>query len=229
MTFAVDVRAATKTYGAGATAFQALRGVDFAVAPGELVLLSGPSGSGKTTLLSLIGGLLRPTTGSVRLLGRDVTGWDDTALAAFRARHVGFVFQAFNLLRSLSAGENVASMLELRGAPRAAALREARDLLAEVGLGGRFDAMPSDLSGGERQRVAVARALGGSPELILADEPTASLDAKSGRAVAELLLRLSRERGRTVIVVTHDPRIRDLGDRIVALEDGRVVSMEVPA
>jgi putative ABC transport system ATP-binding protein len=221
----VDARGVTKTFGAAGTAYQALRGVDLTVARGEVVLLWGPSGSGKTTLLSIVGGTLRATGGQVTVLGRELGGLSEAGLARFRAAHVGFVFQAHNLLAALDARDNVATMLELRGASRRQALREADALLDDVGLGGRGSALPAELSGGMRQRVAVARALAGSPELLLADEPTAALDAHNGLAVAELLARLARQRGRTVVIVTHDPRITHVGDRRVSLEDGRVTGV----
>jgi putative ABC transport system ATP-binding protein len=218
----IELRAVTKTYGSGATAYQALRGVDFAARPGEFVMLSGPSGSGKTTLLSIIGCVLSPTSGEVRLFDRDVSRTKESALPALRLAYVGFVFQGHNLLASSTASENVALPLELRGRSRRQARRESEELLERVGMGHRLDHKPRDLSGGERQRVAIARALAGSPPLVLADEPTAALDAANGRKVTELLRALAREHGHTVLVVTHDNRIFDLADRIVHIEDGLI-------
>jgi putative ABC transport system ATP-binding protein len=218
----VDVRGVTKTYGTGATAYQALRGVDFSAAPGELVMLSGPSGSGKTTLLSIIGCVLTATSGHVTLFGRQVTGRRESALPALRLAHVGFVFQGANLLASLPILENVALPLELRGRSVREARREAGELLGRVGLGDRLASRPAELSGGERQRVAIARALAGSPPLVLADEPTAALDATNGQRVIELLRALAKTHGHTVIVVTHDSRIYHLADRIVHIEDGTI-------
>ena len=218
----VDVRGVTKTYGTGATAYQALRGVDFSAAPGELVMLSGPSGSGKTTLLSIIGCVLTATSGHVALFGQQVTGRRESALPALRLAYVGFVFQGANLLASLPTLDNVALPLELRGRSARDARREAGELLGRVGLGDRLASRPAELSGGERQRVAIARALAGSPPLVLADEPTAALDATNGQRVTELLRALAKTHGHTVIVVTHDSRIYHLADRIVHIEDGAI-------
>jgi putative ABC transport system ATP-binding protein len=216
----VSLSAVTKTYGSGAVAYQALRGVDFSARPGEFVMLSGPSGSGKTTLLSILGCVLSPTSGDVHLFGQRVSGRRESELPALRLAYVGFVFQGSNLLVSLSARENVALPLELRGRSARDARREADELLARVGLGDRAGSKPRDLSGGQRQRVAIARALAGSPPLILADEPTGALDATNGLLVTELLRTLAKEHGHTVIVVTHDNRIFHLADRIVHIEDG---------
>jgi putative ABC transport system ATP-binding protein len=218
----IELRSVTKTYGTGATAYQALRGVDLRAEPGEFVMLSGPSGSGKTTLLSIIGCVLSATSGEVRLFDRDVSRAKESALPALRLAYVGFVFQGHNLLASSTACENVALPLELRGTSRREARRQAEALLTRVGVGHRMNNKPRDLSGGERQRVAIARALAGSPPLVLADEPTAALDATNGRKVTELLRTLAKEQGRTVLVVTHDNRIFDLADRIVHIEDGLI-------
>jgi putative ABC transport system ATP-binding protein len=218
----VELRGVTKTYGTGATAYQALRGVDFVARPGEFVMLSGPSGSGKTTLLSIIGCVLSPTSGVVHLFDRDVSRMKESELPALRLAYVGFVFQGNNLLAASTAAENVALPLELRGSPVREARREANDLLARVGLGHRANHKPRDLSGGERQRVAIARSLAGRPPLVLADEPTAALDAANGRNVTELLRTLAKEHGHTVLIVTHDNRIFDLADRIVHIEDGLI-------
>lgn len=219
--FAVRGRALTKTYGTGPTAYEALRGVDFDVRRGEFVLLSGPSGSGKTTLLSIVGCVLSATSGSLELMGRTVSDLPESALPALRIAHIGFIFQGHNLIASLSARENVALMLQMRGYARKTALAEADTLLVRVGLDGKGDNKPGDLSGGQRQRVAVARAVAGRPPLVLADEPTASLDARSGLLVTELLKGMAREDGTTVVVVTHDSRIFHLADRLLHLEDGR--------
>jgi putative ABC transport system ATP-binding protein len=218
----VELRGVTKTYGTGATAYQALRGVDLVARPGEFVMLSGPSGSGKTTLLSIIGCVLSPTSGVVRLFDQDVSKTKESALPALRLAYVGFVFQGNNLLAASTAAENVALPLELRGCSPREARRQANELLVRVGLGHRSEQKPRDLSGGERQRVAIARALAGGPPLILADEPTAALDAANGRNVTELLRTLAKEHGHTVLVVTHDNRIFDLADRIVHIEDGLI-------
>jgi putative ABC transport system ATP-binding protein len=219
---AVDARAVSKSYGAGALSFLALKGVDFSVRRGEFVMLVGPSGSGKTTLLSILGCVLTPTSGALSLFGRSVTDAPASALPTLRLQNIGFIFQGHNLVAGLTAAENVELLLELRGRSRAASRREAMELLSAVGLADKAERKPSDLSGGQRQRVAIARALAGSPPLILADEPTASLDAQSGLMVTALLRQLATERGHTVVVVTHDNRIFHLADRIVHIEDGQI-------
>jgi putative ABC transport system ATP-binding protein len=219
---AIDVRNVTKTYGAGATAFQALRGVDFQVAPGEFVMLSGPSGSGKTTLLSILGCVLTASTGTVILEGEDISKAPESVLPRLRLAYVGFVFQTHNLIASLSAHDNVSMLLEMRGWSRRDARAEAKRLLEEVGLGDKLESLPRDLSGGQRQRVAIARALAGAPPILLADEPTAALDAQNGLQITQMLRTLAKEHGHTVVVVTHDNRIFHLADRIVHIEDGLI-------
>ena len=221
-TNAIEVRDLTKTYGAGNTAYQALKGVDFVASPGEFVMLSGPSGSGKTTLLSILGCVLTPTSGDVKLLGEDISHAQEKDLPRLRLSYVGFVFQSHNLIEALSARDNIALLLEFRGGSRRDATREAVRLLESVGLADKVDAKPRDLSGGQRQRVAIARALAGAPPILLADEPTAALDAHNGYAVTEVLRALAREHGHTVVVVTHDSRIFHLADRIVYIEDGLI-------
>lgn len=223
MNLAIDARGITKTYGQGATAFQALKGVDLQVAPGEFLMLSGPSGSGKTTLLSIIGCTLTATGGTLSLLGDEVTAAGQDELTRLRLGYIGFVFQAHNLIAAMSIQDNVALLLELRGYNRQAARREASELLELVGLGDKVASKPADLSGGQRQRAAIARALAGGPPIILADEPTASLDAHNGLLITETLRALAKSHGRTVIVVTHDNRIFHLADRIVHIEDGLIV------
>jgi putative ABC transport system ATP-binding protein len=219
---AIDASRVTKVYGKGAIAYHALRGVDFAAERGEFVMLAGPSGSGKTTLLSILGCVLTATAGQVRLFGEQVSSLRESELPGVRLSYIGFIFQGFNLIASLSAAENVALVLKLRGHSPKAALAEARQLLEQVELGDKVDSKPSDLSGGQRQRVSIARALAGAPPLILADEPTASLDAHSGLLVTELLKDMARKKGHTVVVVTHDNRIFHLADRIVRIEDGLI-------
>jgi len=226
--FAIDARGVTKTYGSGATGYQALRGVDFAVARGEFVMLSGPSGSGKTTLLSILGCALQATSGVVRILGDEVTARTENELPALRLARVGFVFQQHGLIASLTAGENVRLVLELRGLSRRDAREEAARLLGVVGLADKVDSRPRDLSGGQRQRVAIARAVAGSPPLLLCDEPTASLDAENGKVVIQLLRDLATRQRHTVVVVTHDNRIFHFADRIVHIEDGRIVGSARP-
>jgi len=225
---AIDARGVTKVFGRGEGAFHALKGVDFCVAPGELVMLSGPSGSGKTTLLSILGCVLSPTSGVVSLLGTDVARASEPELARQRLGTIGFVFQAHNLLASLSARDNVALLLRLRGATTGTAAREADALLDAVGLLAKAASLPADLSGGQRQRVAIARALAGSPPILLADEPTAALDAQNGLLVTETLRRLAKDRGHTVVVVTHDNRIFHLADRLVHIEDGSIAPPPLP-
>ena len=219
---AIEVRALTKVYGAGATAFPALRGVDMTVDTGEFIMLAGPSGSGKTTLLSILGCVLRPTEGSVKLFGESVSDRGESELPELRLSYIGFVFQGHNLVASLNARENVMLVLQLRGMAPRPARQEAEFLLDQVGLPGKAASLPRDLSGGQRQRVAIARALAGGPPLILADEPTAALDAENGLKITELLRTLAREQGRTVVVVTHDNRIFHLADRMLHIEDGRM-------
>ena len=221
---AVELKGLTKTYGAGALAFQALKGIDLSVTPGEFMMLVGPSGSGKTTLLSILGCVLAPTTGEGWLFGEPLHGRRESELPDLRLSYIGFIFQGNNLLPALSIEDNVAFPLELRGSSRKAAVKEAREVLAAVGLGDKLKRHPDDLSGGQRQRVAVARAVAGRPPLILADEPTAALDAETGQQVTELLKKLSTERGHTVVVVTHDNRIFHFADRTVHIEDGLLVA-----
>jgi putative ABC transport system ATP-binding protein len=213
----------TKTYGSGAVAYQALRGVDFEAAAGEFVLLEGPSGSGKTTLLSILGCVLAPTSGEVRIFDEVVSGKRERELPRLRLSYIGFIFQGHNLIASLSARDNVAMSMRMRGWSVRDANREAGQLLERVGLADKIDRPPSELSGGQRQRVAIARALAGAPPIILADEPTSALDAETGMSITELLKEMAREGGHTVVVVTHDNRIFHLADRIVSIEDGRIV------
>lgn len=224
----VEVRGLTKIYGSAPAQVRALDGVDLDVRRGELLMLAGPSGSGKTTLLSIIGCLLQPTSGSVRILSCEIAGLNERELPRKRLDHIGFVFQAFNLFSTLTAGENVELVLELKGMARRAARRMSMDLLSQVGLSARYDALPSQLSGGEKQRVAIARALAGNPDIILADEPTASLDWKYGLTVVEKLRELAHRQQRAVVMVTHDLRALPKADRVVRMEDGRLVEGTIP-
>jgi putative ABC transport system ATP-binding protein len=223
---AVTVRGVTKTYAQGEAAMRALDGVDLDVTRGELVLLMGPSGSGKTTLLSVMGCILRPTSGIVRVLGSDVSRLHERDLPRVRLEHIGFVFQGFNLFPTLTAEANVALALDLKGVARREASARAAALLEQVGLGAKRDAYPADLSGGQKQRVAIARAIAGDPSIVLADEPTAALDTHSGHVVMDLLRSLAHERDRAVVIVTHDNRMLGYADRIVQLEDGRIVDRD---
>jgi putative ABC transport system ATP-binding protein len=213
----------TKSYGSGATATQALKGVDLEVRPKEVLLMEGPSGSGKTTLLSIMGAILRPTSGRVIVGGRDIAKLSERELPRVRLEELGFVFQGFNLFPALTAQENVGIALDIRGARGAAAESRALEALRAVGLEDKARSLPRDLSGGQKQRVAIARALVGEPRIILADEPTASLDAESGRRIMELLRSLATNDGRAVVVVTHDARIFEYADRVVRIDDGRLV------
>jgi len=222
MDHAISVRGLSKTYAAGEAAVHALRDVDLDVASGEVMLLMGPSGSGKTTLLSIMGCILRPTAGSVRVRGRDVTRLNEKELPRIRLDHIGFIFQGFNLFPTLTAGENVEVAFDLKGVGSKAARRRAGELMERVGLSDKYNTFPADLSGGQKQRVAIARALAGEPEIILADEPTGALDWSSGRVVVEMLRSLARERGRAVVIVTHDNRTLEFADRTVHIEDGRI-------
>lgn len=204
----------------------ALRGVDLEIDDGRLTLLVGPSGCGKTTLISIIAGLLNPTGGRVAVFGTDVSELSGRRLVKFRAQNIGFVFQQYNLLPALTAVENAAVPLIINGQSRSGALDRARDMLATVGLEHRAESFPSQLSGGEQQRVAIARALINEPRLLVCDEPTSALDARSGQTVMELIKQVAVEPGRAVIVVTHDSRIYEFGDRVVEMSDGRIIRGE---
>ncbi|MEQ1712851.1 MAG: ABC transporter ATP-binding protein, partial [Hyphomicrobium sp.] len=209
--------------------FQVLKGIEVTLYPGELTLLMGPSGSGKTTLLSILGCILTPTAGELNIGGDTAHGLDAEKLAAVRRRHVGFVFQSYNLFPTMTAHENVLLALDVRNARSADPKRTAKDALEAVGLGHRINAYPSKLSGGEKQRVAMARALAGAPSVILADEPTAALDSENGKAVMELLSKVAKDPTRAVLAVTHDHRTLAYADRIIRIEDGRISSDERPA
>jgi len=212
----------THTFGSGPTAFTALRAIDLEIRKDEVLLLMGPSGSGKTTLLHILGCLLRPTAGVVTLQGEPTGSLNEDQLGALRLQHFGFVFQAYNLFPVLTATENVMVALDLMGVAGDAARDRARELLTLVGLANRLDAYPSELSSGQKQRVAIARALAGDPQILMADEPTAALDAENGLKAMELFRMLAHRQHRAVVIVTHDPRIVHLADRIVRIEDGRI-------
>ncbi|HEY9621099.1 MAG TPA: ABC transporter ATP-binding protein [Crinalium sp.] len=219
-TKAIVARGVGMVFQSGSQRFQALKDINLDVNSGDVQLLMGPSGSGKTTLLSILGGILTPTSGSVRLLGNEITRMSRSQLAKFRLKNIGFIFQGFNLFPALTAIENVEVALKMKGMQNRAARLEAAILLEQVGLADKAKNLPEELSGGQKQRVAIARALAGNPPLIMADEPTAALDSHSGHAVIELLRRLAKEGGHTVLMVTHDPRIVDVADRVTHLEDG---------
>jgi len=209
-----------KTFGTGRTEVRAVDHVTLAVGRGELVLIMGPSGSGKTTLLSMLGGLLRPTSGTVHIDGEEITALDESQLPRVRAGSIGFVFQSFNLLEALTVEENILFPARLLSGPVADARSRANELIERLGLNSRRASRPGTLSGGEKQRVAIARALINEPALILADEPTGNLDSVNGQEVMMILHDIARDEGRSIILVTHDPRVEDLADRILWLEDG---------
>jgi putative ABC transport system ATP-binding protein len=211
-----------KSYGAGPRRQPILQGISLSIAAGESLYLTGPSGSGKTTLLSVLGCILTPDEGSVEVLGEEIAQMDSRQRTGFRQRHVGFIFQSFNLFPTLSAVDNIRLVLSMQGVGLRTATARAEELLDQVGLAKRAGLRPAQLSGGECQRVAIARALASRPALLFADEPTASLDAENGQAALTLLTRLVRERDVTLVVVTHDERIFPFADRIVRLEDGRL-------
>ena len=225
----INAKQIGKVYGTGVGAFRALSGVNLKIRRGELTLLMGPSGSGKTTLLSILGCILHASEGELEILRERVSKLPEKELPRIRRDAIGFVFQGFNLFPTLTARENVALALDVRGRKGKATEARAADLLEQVGLGAKGRSFPADLSGGQKQRVAIARALAGDPPILLADEPTAALDSTSGRNVIELLQSLSKEQDRAVVIVTHDPRVLDFGDRVLHLEDGRIVSEEFPA
>ena len=222
----ITCRNVTKEFGSEGALVKALRGVDLDVYPGEMTLLVGPSGCGKTTLLSVIAGIMRPTAGNVHVLGADLATLRGHRLVNFRGQNIGFVFQQFNLLPALTAAENVTVPLILAGWPRRKALARAQALLNKMGMGDRCHHLPGKLSGGQQQRVAIARALIHEPKLLVCDEPTSALDAHTGHTIMELLRSVALESGRAVVVVTHDSRVFEFGDRIARMEDGRITGIE---
>lgn len=226
---AVQCERLTKSFGDGDTKIQVLRGIDLGVRFGEMSLLVGPSGCGKTTLISVIAGLLNPSEGDVRILGESLSAMGSRQRTSFRSENIGFVFQQYNLLPSLTAAENAAVPLIIRGTPRKQAVATATDVLVTVGLADRIHSLPAHLSGGQQQRVAIARALVHEPRLLVCDEPTAALDGKSGHTVMELLKAVACRPDRAVIVVTHDNRVFHFGDRIITMSDGRIENIEEKA
>jgi putative ABC transport system ATP-binding protein len=223
---AVQCSGLTKDFGTGDAVVRVLRGVDFEAKYGEITLLVGPSGCGKTTLLSVITGLLNKSGGHIDVLGVDADELGGSERVLFRRRNLGFVFQQYNLLPALTAAENTAVPLLAARLPRKTAVKRASDLLDRLGMGERVNARPNQLSGGQQQRVAIARALIHEPRLLVCDEPTAALDAETGRSVMELLRHAALSPERAVIVVTHDSRVFDFGDRIAHMNDGRIVRTE---
>ncbi|MGC8999091.1 MAG: ABC transporter ATP-binding protein [Candidatus Bathyarchaeia archaeon] len=222
MSIILDVRNVKKSYRMGKVVVQALRDVSFNVEEGEFLAVLGPSGSGKSTLLHIIGCLDRPDYGEIIIEGKNVLRLSDDELADLRLKKIGFVFQFFNLLPRLTALENVMLPLILAEASDKESYKRAKELLELVGLGGRLNHRPSELSGGEQQRVAIARALINNPKLVLADEPTGNLDTKSGWEIVNLMRRLNEEMKQTFIVVTHDPQIAEVADRIIYIKDGLI-------
>ena len=225
----LHVDGVTKRFGVGETEVVAVRNVSLGVKPGEVVLIMGPSGSGKTTLLLMLGALLKPTEGAIQLDSDVISALRENRLPEIRLRRIGFVFQDFNLLSSLSALENVAIVAELAGMKAGRARQKAEQLLRGLGLGQRLGFLPERLSGGEKQRVSIGRALVNDPNLILADEPTANLDSKIGHDIMHLLQRIAKEQDLSVVIVSHDQRIKDVADRVLWLEDGEFKEMALMA
>ena len=223
----IEAANVSKVFGSGPARVQALKDVNLAINGGKLTVLMGPSGSGKTTLLSILGCMLAPTGGTVRVCGASIGGARPEELAKIRRQHIGFVFQAYHLFSTLTVAENVRLALDLRGEHGPQAMEKTEEMLASVGLASKMASFPRQLSGGEQQRVAIARALVAEPSAILADEPTAALDARNGQATMAILATIAKERGRAVLVVTHDPRLFGFADRIVHIEDGSLTREEL--
>jgi putative ABC transport system ATP-binding protein len=221
---AIRTSGVTKSFPVGDGEIEVLHGIDAAIRSGELTYLVGESGSGKTTLISIIAGILYPTKGSVEVFGTDIYGLSDNDLVRFRLNTIGFIFQQYNLLPTLTAAENASVPLVAAGMGRAEAVERGRAMLEKLNIGDQANKLPRALSGGQQQRVAIARALVHEPRLIVCDEPTAALDARSGRRVMDLLREVALSPDRAVIIVTHDNRIFDLADRILGMEDGRITS-----
>jgi putative ABC transport system ATP-binding protein len=225
-TMAVYCGGITKSYGTGEARVQALRGIDLEVHPGELLMLVGPSGCGKTTLISVIAGILDQDDGECVLFGQDLKQLSHNQRVVYRGRNIGFVFQAFNLIPTLSAAENVTIPLLINGMSMDKAISRAFECLRDVGLEGRENALPSQLSGGQQQRVAIARALVHNPRLVVCDEPTSALDHETGRRVMDVIKNLAVNSDRALVIVTHDARIFDFADRIAHMDDGRIEKVE---
>lgn len=219
----IEVKKLWKIYREGSVTVEAIKDVSLSVRDGEMVAIMGPSGSGKTTLLSMMGCILNPTEGDIIIKDLKINGLEEKNLPEIRSKYIGFIFQAFNLFHSLTASENVEVALNLKGIEGKEAEKESRKLLEKVGLGERVEFPPRDLSGGEKQRVAIARALAGNPPLILADEPTGNLDSKTGIDVIKILKESTIKEGSSVVIVTHDGRIKEIVDRVLYLEDGKIV------
>ena len=224
MSVAIECKAVVKEFGSDDSKIRVLHGIDATINSGELTYLVGESGSGKTTLISIIAGILYPTSGEVNIFGTDIYTLPDSKLVEFRLSNIGFIFQQYNLLPTLTAAENAAVPLIAAGVSRRVAVERAKLLLDKLNIGNQADKYPRAMSGGQQQRVAIARALVHEPRLVVCDEPTAALDAKSGRRVMDLLREVALADDRAVIIVTHDNRIFDLADRILEMEDGRITS-----
>jgi putative ABC transport system ATP-binding protein len=226
---AVHCKGLVKTYDTGSQKVTALRGIDLEIPMGELMMLVGPSGCGKTTLISVIAGILDQDTGVCEVFGEDFLHMRSREKLDFRARNIGFVFQAYNLLPTLTAAENVSIPLIINGLKRQEAERRACEVLEQVGLGERLDSLPSQLSGGQQQRVAIARALVHGPRLIVCDEPTSALDHETGHHIMELLKAVALQKDRSLVIVTHDARIFEFADRIARMDDGHIENVAVQA
>ncbi len=223
-TCAIAARDIKMVYKSGFASFVALKGIDLKIPQGAIQLLMGPSGSGKTTLLSILAGILTPTSGSVHLLGKNITSMSGKELSKFRRERLGFIFQGFNLFPALTAAENVEVALNIKGIKGKPARQQSLELLDKVGLASKANSLPRNLSGGQKQRIAIARALAGNPQLIMADEPTAALDSHTGQVIIELLCQLAKQHGTTVVIVTHDARIKNFADYVTCMEDGLITT-----
>lgn len=222
----IEIKDLKKTYNEKTVPVHAVNGIDLKIQAGEFTAIVGPSGCGKTTLLNLIGGLDVSTSGSVKIDGQDIAGLSSKQLIDFRLNHIGFVFQAYNLIPVLTAVENVAFIMELQGVPKAEREKRAKELLEQVGMGDKFNSRPNQLSGGQQQRVAVARALASKPKFILADEPTANLDSQATDELLDMMADLNQKLNITFLFATHDQRVMDRARRIVTLTDGKISSDE---
>ncbi len=222
----IEITGLTKIYNSSVVKVKAVNGIDLNFKEGEFTAVVGPSGSGKTTFLNMLGGLDRPTSGDVKIGGVNIWELSSRKLIDFRMNNIGFVFQSYNLIPVLTAGENVEFIMQLQGKPRKAREQRTRELLEAVGIGDRIKSRPSKLSGGQQQRVAVARALASNPEFILADEPTANLDSKSTNSLLELMSQINKKFNTTFIFATHDQRVMDKASRIVTIEDGKILKDE---
>ena len=222
----IEAKELTKVFGSGHTAVKAIDEISLKVEEGDIILVMGPSGSGKTTLISMLGTLMRPTSGTILLDGKNISGLSERELAKLRLHRLGFIFQSFNLLSALTALQNAAVPLLTAGSSQKQAFLKAKATLEKLHLQDRLGNLPKNLSGGEKQRVAVARAMANQPQLILADEPTANLDSKTGHEVMQLLCSTACSEGRAVIIVSHDQRLKDVAKRVITIEDGRLVKEE---